>query len=580
MSAVVFAEGQSGAIVFSGDAVRIDDATAAAANAAADRAEDAAASINTRQVVDTTALAAIDETQWAWAVTGNGTEYLFDASDLSAEITAGDPSYVAPDSDPTGASGAWVRQGRSNQDEWYVEEFGQPGADNLPQFQAAYDAASAVGGGTVVVTGGPWTCSAPITLSGELRCAYRIEGSASFATSTDLANAVPELANATGHLWEEVNSKTVFLNGSGGRWLYSGELHGTGADAAGQRDLIRVEMEAHATNTGPSWDGVGVSNVNRDQTAISAFAFCAPGLLYTSLWGGNFYAYFPATSNGQGTGIEANIDLDVGVPAVKELGTFNKLGVSSVSKDQPATAAFAVGGQFYKGVILRQSNLPSDTASRAFEYTDLFEVMRDGRLMIGKGASNLFAAGCEFGPDGTFYVTGDNAPAQPFYARDDILSGAANIRAEQDRALSAAGNQRVFAQKVVSCQTATDGAENGQIEWQTIISGTLGSRMFLQQGLSIGGGAQLVRQFCATATLDFASIAANAVGTALTVTVTGALVGDHVTVTPPAAAAAQGVVYNGVVTSTNTVTIYPKNVTTGAIDPASGTFSVEVRGWV
>lgn len=46
MSAVVFAEGQAGAIVFAGDAVRVDDATAAAAAASAASAAASAAMIN------------------------------------------------------------------------------------------------------------------------------------------------------------------------------------------------------------------------------------------------------------------------------------------------------------------------------------------------------------------------------------------------------------------------------------------------------------------------------------------------------------------------------------------------------
>lgn len=90
--------------------------------------------------------------------------------------------------------------------------------------------------------------------------------------------------------------------------------------------------------------------------------------------------------------------------------------------------------------------------------------------------------------------------------------------------------------------------------------------------------AKVLTQLCSvTATLDFASVAANVVGTPLTVTVAKAAVGDGVSVTPNATAAAQGIVYTGVVTADNTVTIYPKNITTGAIDPASGSFHVEVR---
>lgn len=87
----------------------------------------------------------------------------------------------------------------------------------------------------------------------------------------------------------------------------------------------------------------------------------------------------------------------------------------------------------------------------------------------------------------------------------------------------------------------------------------------------------MTQRMAVAATLDFASVSANAVGTPLTVTVQTAAVGDGCKVTPPAAAAAQGIIYDGVVTGANTVTIYPKNITTGAIDPASGSFLVEVR---
>jgi hypothetical protein len=78
---------------------------------ARDDAVAAAASINIRQVADTTALAALDETQFLAAVTPDGRRWDFTTGDFSAQITASDPRYVAPDSDPTGASGAWVQAG-------------------------------------------------------------------------------------------------------------------------------------------------------------------------------------------------------------------------------------------------------------------------------------------------------------------------------------------------------------------------------------------------------------------------------------------------------------------------------------
>lgn len=95
----------------------------AIALAAASDAVAAAASINIRQVADTTALSALDETQWLATVTDTGATYIFTTGDFSAQITASDPRYVAPDSDPTGASGAWVRAGSVNHN-WVAKEWG------------------------------------------------------------------------------------------------------------------------------------------------------------------------------------------------------------------------------------------------------------------------------------------------------------------------------------------------------------------------------------------------------------------------------------------------------------------------
>ena len=78
----------------------------------------------------------------------------------------------------------------------------------------------------------------------------------------------------------------------------------------------------------------------------------------------------------------------------------------------------------------------------------------------------------------------------------------------------------------------------------------------------------------ATPTIDFGSVAANS-RTSATATVTGALVGDGVLVTPLTADAA-GITWFGRVTSTNTVTIYANNFTTLSVDPPSGTFKVIV----
>jgi len=78
----------------------------------------------------------------------------------------------------------------------------------------------------------------------------------------------------------------------------------------------------------------------------------------------------------------------------------------------------------------------------------------------------------------------------------------------------------------------------------------------------------------ASATLDFASIAA-AASEDLTITVTGAAVGDSVTLGLPAAPTA-GIVFNNFVSAADTVTVRATNITGGAVDPASADYTAMV----
>ncbi|GAA0403043.1 hypothetical protein GCM10009530_63780 [Microbispora corallina] len=77
-----------------------------------------------------------------------------------------------------------------------------------------------------------------------------------------------------------------------------------------------------------------------------------------------------------------------------------------------------------------------------------------------------------------------------------------------------------------------------------------------------------------SAALDFPSIAAGAVAT-LSITVTGAAVGDRVAVAAPSTVNA-GLMWCAHVSAADTVTIRLLNTTGGAIDPASATWKVSV----
>lgn len=93
--------------------------------------------------------------------------------------------------------------------------------------------------------------------------------------------------------------------------------------------------------------------------------------------------------------------------------------------------------------------------------------------------------------------------------------------------------------------------------------------------VKIGGGTRITESVRASATIDFASIAAQTCVTN-TITVTGAAANDETSCSIPAA------IENGLsatcwVSSADTVSVRLCNVTTGAIDPASGTYSA--RTW-
>jgi hypothetical protein len=80
-----------------------------------------------------------------------------------------------------------------------------------------------------------------------------------------------------------------------------------------------------------------------------------------------------------------------------------------------------------------------------------------------------------------------------------------------------------------------------------------------------------------TAALDFGSIAA-AASADLTITVTGASTGDSVSLGLPAAPTA-GIIFQGFVSASNTVTVRATNITGSPIDPASATYRATVTSF-
>lgn len=116
----------------------------------------------------------------------------------------------------------------------------------------------------------------------------------------------------------------------------------------------------------------------------------------------------------------------------------------------------------------------------------------------------------------------------------------------------------------------------GALTAASVVAATVSANTLLgdvkSDAVSFGGGTSVTKIVTATATLDFGSIAV-AASEDKTITVTGAVTGDAVAFSLPAAIDA-GLVFNAFVSAANTVTVRATNVTAAPIDAASAVFRV------
>ena len=112
------------------------------------------------------------------------------------------------------------------------------------------------------------------------------------------------------------------------------------------------------------------------------------------------------------------------------------------------------------------------------------------------------------------------------------------------------------------------------VDVSDMTSGVDGTTKKITYSNLLGGALNILT---ATATLDFGSISAQT-GADLTITVTGAEVGDSVYIGLPAAPLA-GVAFMGFVSAADTVTIRAMNYTGTSKDPASATYRATVYNY-
>lgn len=144
-------------------------------------------------------------------------------------------------------------------------------------------------------------------------------------------------------------------------------------------------------------------------------------------------------------------------------------------------------------------------------------------------------------------------------------------------AAPAAGDWNVgdFVRNSAPAETGTNIPKYTIIGWLCVAAGTPGT--WVECRAKTGSGADFSKILTASAAIDFASIAAGAIGTA-TIAVTGAAAGDFVTLAAPAALEA-GLTFCGIVTAADEVTIRLHNTTGAAIDPASATWKATVTAY-
>jgi hypothetical protein len=94
----------------------------------------------------------------------------------------------------------------------------------------------------------------------------------------------------------------------------------------------------------------------------------------------------------------------------------------------------------------------------------------------------------------------------------------------------------------------------------------------MMNGLKVGSGDTITKVLRGTVAVDLASVLTGAV-TEATVTITGAVAGDTVIMTPPATFTAGLVATSARVSTTDTVKLRVANLSGGTVDEASGTWA-------
>lgn len=273
------------------------------------------------RTADRIALKALDGTKTPVAVIyaegGRSGMFAFAGADLSAQVTADalEGIYIAPASDDTGASGAWVRLVGNAYDLRWWGTVGDGVTDDASAIQAAIDTVLALGGGTLIGPIGAHLCESTITISGRLTLQGATaaipavaEGSPDnecFTLLFDLANGVDGLvvADAAARI-DGASVEDVFIKRStleviagggfgGGRGLkVLGVVNPRFENVHIHNFAIDLEVSdiASGPTSGGSFNGVRCSTAARIQLLVrGAIDVCFNDCIFGGREGGNIY---------------------------------------------------------------------------------------------------------------------------------------------------------------------------------------------------------------------------------------------------------------------------------------------------
>jgi hypothetical protein len=248
-------------------------------------------------------------------------------------------------------------------------------------------------------------------------------------------------------------------------------------------------------------------------------------------------------------------------------------GSSIVLTTDPTTGPNIMFTQSFGGSVILDGYIFSPTLKMNSSFIQKWYSTTD----LGTSGGNVYDIGLARNVAGVLEVNNSTAISA-------AGANAADLMANAIRGASVAGTNIAGKDLKVIAGLATGNAATGVINFQTSDAGSTGTTVQTPTtkfavnatGVAVGGGTTVTKILSATATLDFGSTAAGAVAD-LTITVTGAAVGDVVALAIPTAAITTTGAYDKWVSAADTVTVrfihaHPSN----AEDPGSGSFRAMV----